>query len=337
MLFCLVCSSSLFLSIQLMNFNDCLSSVTSKIVVGFFSFFQKKNFSLADPTKCKELNWDKRAAIVRGIARGILYLHEDSRLKIIHRDLKASNVLLDEEMNAKISDFGTARIFGSKQLDANTNRVVGTFGYMAPEYAMEGLFSVKSDTYSFGVLLLEILSGKKNSGLYSTDHSQNLLSHAWQLWNEDKGLEFIDRNLVDKCPASEAVRWIHIALLCVQEDPNDRPPMSSVALMLGSKWVNLPQPSAPPFSVGRSFMSDLSSTSGSGLISFINAQPIYDYHLHQGQDGDTANRNFETNLSSLLDSVSSKASLHKFYNDSSNKIYSLYQCRGDVNTTTCHT
>ncbi|KAL6332700.1 hypothetical protein AAG906_010040 [Vitis piasezkii] len=183
---------------------------------------------LFDPTKCKELDWDKRAAIVH------------SRLKIIHRDLKASNVLLDEEMNAKISDFGTARIFGSKQLDANTNRVVGTFGYMAPEYAMEGLFSVKSDTYSFGVLLLEILSGKKNSGLYSTDHSQNLLSHAWQLWNEDKGLEFIDRNLVEKCPVSEAVRWIHIALLCVQEDPNDRPPMSSVALMLGSKWVNLP-------------------------------------------------------------------------------------------------
>ncbi|KAJ9690117.1 hypothetical protein PVL29_012658 [Vitis rotundifolia] len=104
---------------------------------------------------------------------------------------------------------------------------------MAPEYAMEGLFSVKSDTYSFGVLLLEILSGKKNSGLYSTDHSQNLLSH---------------------------------------EDPNDRPPMSSVALMLRSKWVNLPQPSAPPFSVTSSFMPDLSSTSGSGLGFVISDQ-----------------------------------------------------------------
>ena len=164
---------------------------------------------------------------------------------------------------------------------------------MAPEYAMEGLFSVKSDTYSFGVLLLEILSGKKNSGFHNPDHSQSLLSYvglslllcaelkhrcsftipickfinyaaeqAWRLWNEDKGLKFIDQNLVDTCPVSEALRWIHIALLCVQEEPNDRPLMSSVALMLGSKSVNLPQPSAPPFSMGRHFMSDQSSTTG---------------------------------------------------------------------------
>ncbi|CBI23399.3 unnamed protein product, partial [Vitis vinifera] len=167
-------------------------------------------------------------------------------------------------MNPKISDFGTARIFGQNQIDANTSRVVGTFGYMAPEYAMEGLFSMKSDTYSFGVLLLEILSGKKNSGFHHPDHSQNLLSHAWQLWNEGKGLEFIDPNLVDNCPVSVALRWIHIALLCVQEDPNDRPPMSSVVLMLGSETASLPTPAARPFSVGRFCISDQSSTTGTG-------------------------------------------------------------------------
>ncbi|KAJ7967624.1 Receptor-like protein kinase [Quillaja saponaria] len=119
------------------------------------------DYLLFDPRKRAQLDWERRYKIIGGIARGLLYLHEDSRLRIIHRDLKVSNILLDADMNPKISDFGMARLFVVDQTQGNTSRIVGTFGYMAPEYAMHGYFSVKSDVYSFGVLVLEIVSGKE--------------------------------------------------------------------------------------------------------------------------------------------------------------------------------
>ncbi|XP_062087501.1 cysteine-rich receptor-like protein kinase 10 isoform X2 [Humulus lupulus] len=157
--------------VRLLGF--CLEG-NEKILVYEYVPNKSLDYFLFDPKKQSQLNWSIRCNIIEGIARGIQYLHEDSRLKVIHRDLKASNILLDKNMSPKVSDFGMAKLFGEDQIQGNTMRIVGTYGYMAPEYAMEGLYSVKSDVFSFGVLLLEILSGSKNSSFRIGDCAAGL-------------------------------------------------------------------------------------------------------------------------------------------------------------------
>ncbi|KAG6757337.1 hypothetical protein POTOM_037645 [Populus tomentosa] len=199
-----------------------------------------------DPIKSTQLNWETRCRIISGIARGILYLHEDSRLRIIHRDLKASNVLLDEEMNPKVSDFGLARQFQPDQTQRITSRVAGTYGYMAPEYALQNRFSVKSDVFSFGVLVLEIVTGKKNSWLSNSEELELLLIHVWRNWREGTATNLIDETLRGS-PVGDVMRCLHIGLLCVQENVSSRPTMAAVVPMLNSHSWSLPSPSRPAF------------------------------------------------------------------------------------------
>ncbi|KAG8639744.1 hypothetical protein MANES_14G165618v8 [Manihot esculenta] len=150
-------------------------------------------------------------------------------------------------MNPKIfSDFGLARIFKGDKNQEKTNRIVGTLGYMSPEYVVFGKFSTKSDVFSFGVILFEIITGKKSNGFCQGDSSLSLIGHIWQSWKAERPLEIIDSSLKDSYPPHEVLRCIQIGLLCVQEDALDRPTMSAVVVMLNSE-ITLPSPKQPAF------------------------------------------------------------------------------------------
>ncbi|KAJ1291304.1 hypothetical protein BS78_02G306700 [Paspalum vaginatum] len=203
---------------------------------------------LFDIDEKRRLDWRKRFNIIEGFARGLQYLHEDSQKKIVHRDMKASNVLLDADMNPKIGDFGLARLFGQDQTRDVTSRIVGTFGYMSPEYVMRGQYSTKLDVFSFGILVIEIITGQRNTGYFFNEQNEDVISNVWRHWTEGTIVEMIDDSLGSNYSETEVIKCIHIGLLCLQQNPVDRPTMSDVMVTLnGDATTSLPPADRPTF------------------------------------------------------------------------------------------
>ncbi|XP_074368207.1 putative leucine-rich repeat receptor-like serine/threonine-protein kinase At3g14840 isoform X2 [Apium graveolens] len=178
-----------------------------------------------------ELNWPTRYRVCIGIARGLAYLHEESRLKIVHRDIKATNVLLDKDLNPKISDFGLAKLDEEDNTHIST-RIAGTFGYMAPEYAMRGYLTDKADVYSFGIVALEIVSGRSNTSNRPKQEPFYLLDWANDLKLEGKLMELVDESLGLEYKQEEALLMINVGLMCTNMTSAERPAMSSVVSIL---------------------------------------------------------------------------------------------------------
>ncbi|KAK3140822.1 hypothetical protein QOZ80_5AG0406310 [Eleusine coracana subsp. coracana] len=202
---------------------------------------------LFDAFKKNALDWERRFEIVLGTAEGLSYLHSASEIRIVHRDIKASNILLDERFRPKIADFGLARNFMDDQSHLSTG-LAGTFGYMAPEYIIHGQLTEKADIYSYGVLVLEIITGRKNhNSVASSAEGISLMALIWKHYKAGTLMELLDPNLRDQCSEEEALKVFHVGLLCAQASPNLRPPMWKVVEMLNSRDKVLPQPSQPPF------------------------------------------------------------------------------------------
>ncbi|CAF1837964.1 unnamed protein product [Brassica oleracea var. botrytis] len=233
---------------NLVRILGCCIEGEERLLIYEFMLNKSLDTFLFDSRRKLEIDWPKRLSIIQAIARGLLYLHRDSHLKVIHRDLKVSNILLDEKMNPKISDFGLARMYQGTEYQDNTRRVVGTLGYMSPEYAWSGMFSEKSDIYSFGVLLLEIISGEKISRFSYGVEGKTLIAYAWESWCKNGGIDLLDKDISDSCQPSEVKRCVQIGLLCVQHQPADRPNTLELLCML-TTTSDLPSPKQPTFVV----------------------------------------------------------------------------------------
>ncbi|XP_062110369.1 cysteine-rich receptor-like protein kinase 3 [Humulus lupulus] len=191
----------------------------------------------------RQLSWESRYKIILGIAEGLTYLHEESNLRIIHRDIKLSNIMLDDDLTPKIADFGLARLFPEDKTHIST-AIAGTLGYMAPEYIVRGKLSEKADVYSFGILVIEVVCGRRNNSF--NQNSNSILQMVWSHYGTGTLSEVVDPSLGGNFEAEEASRLLQIGLLSVQASAELRPSMSAVVNLLTENH-EIPQPTQPPF------------------------------------------------------------------------------------------
>ncbi|KAL2484519.1 Cysteine-rich receptor-like protein kinase 2 [Abeliophyllum distichum] len=208
-----------------------------------YEFLPNKSLDcfIFDSSKGKELNWEKRFEIIIGTAEGLVFLHENTKTRIVHRDIKASNILLDLRFHAKIADFGLARSFQEDKSHISTV-IAGTLGYMAPEYVAHGQLTEKADVYGFGILLLEIVTGRQNNRSKASDYSDSLLTIAWKHFQERTVDDLFDPNIMlhnyhNIDVKKEIIRIVHVGLLCTQEIPSLRPSMSKALQMLPRRYT----------------------------------------------------------------------------------------------------
>eukprot|EP01018_Ginkgo_biloba_P010341 Gb_18722 [translate_table: standard] len=193
-----------------------------------------------------KLDWPVRYNICLEVARGLAYLHEESRIKIVHRDIKPNNILLDQYLCPKIADFGLAKLYESEKTHIST-RVAGTIGYVAPEYAFRGHLTEKADVFSFGVVALEVVSNRSHEDKGSSEEMVYLLDWTWQLYEENRLLDLVDTSLLSTYSEEEVLRIIHVALLCTQATHTQRPSMSHVVSMLEGVIETQPPQSRPGY------------------------------------------------------------------------------------------
>ncbi|KAF5182208.1 Cysteine-rich receptor-like protein kinase [Thalictrum thalictroides] len=221
---------------------------------------------LFDSKRREELQWKRRYDIIVGLARGLLYLHEESHVRIIHRNISARNILFDEMWTPKIAGVGMMNLIFQDDQTHETTSIVGTLGYIAPEYANYGNLSTKADVYSFGIVVLEVISGQRNSHYNINRDVGNLLEWAWKLYTEGRSSEMIDAVIArEKATMEQVYMCINIGLLCVQPEPELRPSMGQVLLMLSQQSTIPEVPTKPVYSLGLASPSSSTAESGSAF------------------------------------------------------------------------